>query len=494
MALEDGEWEKADAFFEHALNRYAECSEAYFGKILASMECSAIQEMIEKRQNAEPLTPLSVPALEEDSDRIAAAVYQYRVPNYLEEETIRQQFRGFDFNYPSLAAAIEKRLKEEEDYFQNDGLMGRAMRYAQGDFAATLKKIRSQLIFPLQESLQRARENETQTIAALAEQYAAHLEQAEQAAAALSKQAQEKKATDYAAARADMEQNPSELKLLSNAERLDLPDGYKDGEALAKQCRSEKTHLEEECQKWQKNEQISRPEEQKKQARMKKLKFAAIPAAVALILWTVTGILSSSVRPAACATISNGFSYTAAVKADGTVICNDSFSSKDSTENWSDISAIATGILFIADLKEDGSVVTTGVDISGIFDAADDWLNITALSAGIEHLVGLKEDGTVVAAGNNEFDQCDVSDWSGITAISAGDICTAGLKSDGTVVATGRNTFEECDVEKWHDIIAISAGYFSTFGIKSDGTAIAVGNNENGQCGVEEWRDILIPD
>ena len=37
MALEDGEWEKADAFFEDVLNQNAKCAEAYQGKLMAEL-------------------------------------------------------------------------------------------------------------------------------------------------------------------------------------------------------------------------------------------------------------------------------------------------------------------------------------------------------------------------------------------------------------------------------------------------------------------------
>ena len=47
MALEDREWERADGFFEQALNENAECGEAYFGKMLAAMKCSSIEEWAE---------------------------------------------------------------------------------------------------------------------------------------------------------------------------------------------------------------------------------------------------------------------------------------------------------------------------------------------------------------------------------------------------------------------------------------------------------------
>ena len=37
LALEDGDWNKADGFFEEALNQDAECAEAYLGKLMADL-------------------------------------------------------------------------------------------------------------------------------------------------------------------------------------------------------------------------------------------------------------------------------------------------------------------------------------------------------------------------------------------------------------------------------------------------------------------------
>lgn len=41
--LEDGEWDKADGFFEQALNEDAESAEAFFGKTLAGMKCRDVK-------------------------------------------------------------------------------------------------------------------------------------------------------------------------------------------------------------------------------------------------------------------------------------------------------------------------------------------------------------------------------------------------------------------------------------------------------------------
>ena len=81
-----------------------------------------------------------------------------------------------------------------------------------------------------------------------------------------------------------------------------------------------------------------------------------------------------------------------------------------------------------------------------------DWGNIKAISAGYCHTVGLREDNTVVATGLNENGECKVRYWSGISAIAAGARHTVGLRAGGTVVATGSDEYGQCNVSDWKDI------------------------------------------
>lgn len=50
MALEDGEWDRADGFFEEVLNQDAECAEAYLGKLMAEHVAHSQEELAECKQ------------------------------------------------------------------------------------------------------------------------------------------------------------------------------------------------------------------------------------------------------------------------------------------------------------------------------------------------------------------------------------------------------------------------------------------------------------
>ena len=189
--------------------------------------------------------------------------------------------------------------------------------------------------------------------------------------------------------------------------------------------------------------------------------------------------------------VSAGDGHTVGLKNNGTVVAvGYIFYGQCDVSDWKDIGAVSAGDGHTVGLKSDGTVVAVGKNDSGQCDVSG-WMDIVAVSAGYFHTIGLKSDGTVVAVGKNDSGQCDVSGWMDIVAVSAGSYHTVGLKSDGTVVAVGDNYYGQCDVSDWKDIVAVSAGLDQTVGLKSDGTVVAVGSNGYGQCDVSDWKDIV---
>ncbi|HEY5587261.1 MAG TPA: hypothetical protein VIK78_22595 [Ruminiclostridium sp.] len=150
---------------------------------------------------------------------------------------------------------------------------------------------------------------------------------------------------------------------------------------------------------------------------------------------------------------------------------------------------IAAGNGYTLGLKTNGTVIATGMSMSGA-DKVSDWTNITMIACGLNHSVGLKSDGTVVATGSVGSGECNVSGWKDIKMIAAGLDCTIGLKKDGTVVATGSNEHDKLEVQAWKNIVAISSGSHFNVGLKSDGTVLAIGKDCSGILNVSSWRDI----
>ena len=75
MALEDGEWEKADGFFEEVLNLDAECAEAYVGKLMAGNRQKSLENYVQQRlSGTSEATSERLAAQKPDEARINTAV------------------------------------------------------------------------------------------------------------------------------------------------------------------------------------------------------------------------------------------------------------------------------------------------------------------------------------------------------------------------------------------------------------------------------------
>ena len=159
-------------------------------------------------------------------------------------------------------------------------------------------------------------------------------------------------------------------------------------------------------------------------------------------------------------------------------------------QNWSGITAVASGTYHCVGLRSDGTVLAVGNNYAGECDLKG-WRGITAIAAGADRSFGLCADGTVRAAGYNLNGACNVKTWSDITAIASGLSHTVGLCSNGTVKAVGDNGKGQCNVQNWSDITAIAAGHQHTVGLRSNGTVVAVGRNCDGECKVQDWTDII---
>ena len=532
MELEDGEWEKADGFFEEVLNLDAECAEAYVGKFLAGGRQKSLEDHVQQRLNGtSEATSERLAAQKPDEARINTAVQRYTVPGYLEAEKIKALY-GFDLTYVSCLAARKAQSLEGKRAFDTDKLLSRAFRFAKGAYKETLEKTRKAYFDALDARVTEAKMADEASIAKVKESYAEHLKQAEEKAAEFNreacarlKQAEEKAAElnreacarreqDYKTA-CEMQENAKTAEDFGDAERLFKKIGdYADCHARAESCRNEAERLAAEKER----------NERRKQRNIRIAVALVVVLAIATTLLLTRVILPPRAYSKAEAllaagdydaaaeafgalgnykdakersfelwntvavrdTVSAGYSYTVGLKSDGTVVTVGS----NDVSGWTDIVAVSAGDYYTVGLRSDGTVVAVGYNKFGQCDVSG-WRDIVAVSAGYYHTVGLRSDGTVVAVGENEYGKCDVSGWADIVAVSAGGDHTVGLRSDGTVVAVGWNYDGQCDVSGWTDIVAVSAGCHHTVGLKSDGTVVAVGSNRDGRCDVSGWTDIV---
>jgi alpha-tubulin suppressor-like RCC1 family protein len=134
-----------------------------------------------------------------------------------------------------------------------------------------------------------------------------------------------------------------------------------------------------------------------------------------------------------------------------------------------------------------GQVVTWGTMVLPFVKPGT---RFTAVAAGGQHSLAVKDDGTVVAWGRNISGEAKVpAGLSNVVAVSAGGRSGSGfsvaLRRDGTVVAWGDNSSGQTNVPPGlSDVIAISAGTDHCLALKKDGTVIGWGSKGAGKTQV----------
>ena len=553
MALEDGDWTKADEFFEQVLNQDAECGAAYLGKFLAKVKSPSAQKYaasyIEQVKSAAP-TRKNAEACAEDKAFIEACIQKYQVADYYPAQEIRKALQ-FDRRYcADRAAYFRNSQKRAEQLLDTDRNFARAEKYASGETKAQCGALRSALADALRQQEQTAAQEAQAEKQRVIDAYHAFLQKTEPRLAERQKAALAKKKADEQAAaqqrmeeerqraeeerrriRAQREAAAQKKKIIifsgafvavvaaillvtkvimpaanySKAEKLLAAGdydgaiaafaalgGYKDSAEKLEQAETEK---EEARLAAEAAEEEARNAQAYADAEALEAADKAVEAAMAFgKLGDYRDARSRSLALwdtlAVRDTISAGTGYTVGLKRDGTVVAvGDNRAGECNVSGWTDIVAVSAGDNFTVGLKSDGTVVAVGDNEDGECDVSS-WTDIVAVSAGDYHTVGLKVDGTVVSVGRNKYGECNVSRWTDIVAISAGDDCTVGVKTDGTVVAVGAGNKIQ-GLDRWTDIVSVSAGNFHTVRLKSDGTVVAKGSDIDGECDVGGWTDIV---
>ena len=530
MALEDGDWKRADEFFEQVLNQNAECAEAYLGKFLAENKCVDTDEYADKRIDAlPPCSTEKLIACEIQDERIRKATQENALPGYLEESEIEQMF-DFDISYDSCKKARSEQLQSEKDFFAQNREIKRIEKYASPEVSEQLNGMKNKVFSFLRDAIAKA-ENEDKTNAArVVSEYNAHLEKAEAKAKELRADAERKREIGYS----DAGKLESHEKYQLAAAAYEKLKGYKDSKERAAQCLAKHTELERALAEKREKEahELAEAAKEKKKKIAIFVSTAAVLIVAAIIIVTKVIIPEGNYRKAEMLLSSGDYENAivmfdalgdyrnsaeraedariaalegAYAEAEALLAAGDKARAaikfgaiaeyKDAKERsrslWNEVAqrnTVSAGNYHTVGLKIDGTVVAAGHNSSGQCDVSS-WEDIIAVSAGGNYAgnytVGLKADGTVVTVGLNELGQYNVSSWPDIVAISAGNDSTIGLKIDGTAFATD---FSGCD---WTDIVAVSAGAYHTVGLKADGTVVAYGLSNDDQCDVSGWKDIV---
>ena len=237
MALEDGDWAKADSFFEDVLNNDSKNAQAYLGKTLAVERCRTIDAFARKRKDATQNVRGEKLSISPNEAHINSAAERFTLPGYVEDYTIRKLYQ-FDLNYHSDVAERKQQYRNEEKFWADHKWLSKAGKFAVGAVAEHLETEKKALFSALAQRVKQAEAAESAAKKDVQARYEAHLLRADEKAEALFEDSRKRREADYQKLLHIAKNSADVAELTEAAGKFDDLGDYQDSKNLAGHCRN----------------------------------------------------------------------------------------------------------------------------------------------------------------------------------------------------------------------------------------------------------------
>ena len=295
MALEDGDWAKADSFFEDVLNNDSKNAQAYLGKTLAMEKCRTIDAFARKRKEASQDVRGEKLELQPDHAHINEMVERFSLPGYVEQSEIRKLY-DFDLSYHSDVVERQSQYSNEESYWATHKWLSKAEKFAAGAVAENLQREKKALFAVLSDRVKKAQDAEAAASSSLEQRYAQHLRQADEKAETMFAASTKRREADYQKLLQIAKQSDVISKLDYAAEQFERLGNYQDSKNLAQHCRN---RIAEEQAKLDKAEELRRIQAIKaaKELAAKQKKVFLISAIAVAVVAVFVVVLTTLIIP-----------------------------------------------------------------------------------------------------------------------------------------------------------------------------------------------------
>ncbi|MDY4754617.1 MAG: TIR domain-containing protein [Candidatus Faecousia sp.] len=537
IALEDGAWQKADSFYEDALNTDPHCAEAYLGKLLAQENCRTVDAFVRKRKEANQACKKEQLELSPDNDHIARMVQKLTLPRYLTDQQIKILY-PFDLHYPSAVAARSAQKVREQEYWKNNKLIWRVEQYMQGPLASVVKQAKADVFSVLDSQITMAKQEEAAAIQKRQEAYAVHLTQADEKAEQMYSAAKAEREKDYQKCLAAKKAASSIGAFTDAAAMLRKMDGFKDSQALVEECKKEVERLQEAERRTAAADAAAK----KRRKTMRMIFVALAAAAVVLYIYVVqpmmkynaakalfdsgkyeeaiaafeamSGYKDSTGQIELCQIAIKDQNYYKAISLKDAGNYEEAIEAFEAMVGYRDSEAkIAECRAIIKENRYQYALIQMNVgkypeaiaifrELNGYLESAEkieecqtalkenDYHAAVALvekekyieaTAMFEALRGYRDSDEQIKKCTYLYAKTLQKSNPQAAAIAFG---KAGNYQDAATLS--RQLWDQCA-----ERATISAGGWHTVGLKTDGTVVAVGRNDDGRCNVGGWKDIV---